>query len=157
VLSSTLRCGMTRRTEEQLRSLLQRPPYLHKRALEHGCLSQTHPAKQARTNQSTADRYHPTHTITVVNESIMLHRYEHGLILCCDSDPIWNRLRRTGRALFSCRIPGSLTPCRSTTHVAGIPHCRARGHTSLRGFAYARCLTGLYMQFHCKVNKHIPM
>jgi hypothetical protein len=82
-----------------------------------GCLSQTirqnqlspcRPPFRARTSQSTADRYRPTHTITVVNESIMLHRYEHGLILCCHSDPIWTRLRRTGRALFSCRIPGLL-------------------------------------------------
>jgi hypothetical protein len=38
----------------------------------------------------------------------MLHRYEHGLILYCDSDRIWSRLRRTGRALFSHRIPGPL-------------------------------------------------
>ena len=83
-----------------------------------GCLSQTIrqiqlsplPASLSgskRTNPRRIDIVLPT-PFTVVNESIMLHRYEHGLILYCHSDPIWTRLRRTGRALFSRRIPGLL-------------------------------------------------
>jgi len=72
-----------------------------------------------RTNPRRIDIVLPT-PFTVVNESIMLHRYEHGLILYCDSDPIWTRLRRMGACTILSSHSWSLTPCRSTTHVAGI-------------------------------------
>jgi len=69
----------------------------------------------------------------------MLHRYEHGLILFCDSDPIWSYLRRTGRALFSRRTPGLLLRVAVRHILQGFRAAELEGHTSLRGFAYARC------------------
>lgn len=109
---------MTRRTEEEapFRFCNDRPTFTSE-PWNMGCLSQTIRQNQLspcrppfgleRTNPRRIDIVLPT-PLTVVNESIMLHRYEHGLILYCRSDPIWTRLRRMGRALFSRRIPGLL-------------------------------------------------
>jgi hypothetical protein len=79
----------------------------------------------------------------------MLHRYERGLILSCDSDPTWKlAYAETGGACtillsYSWGFP---SPCRSTTHGAGIPHLpSSRTHLASRFPAYARWLAGLYV------------
>lgn len=150
-------------------SLLQRPPYFTSEPWNMGCLSPTIRQNQpsplpalfrARTNQSTADRYRPCpHPLLVVNESIMLHRYEHGLVPRPAIAILFGtRLRRMGACtislialLVSYSVSQYDTCCRDSA-LAELEDTPRFEVSHMHGASQ-----GCTCSFNCKSNKHIPM
>jgi hypothetical protein len=102
-------------------------PFTSEGPWEHGCFEPDHPAKTScplpglpsASNEPIhgASKSSCPHHYGGLNESIMLHRYEHGLILYCDSDPYLNSLTRNGACTILSSYSWFPSPCRSTTHV----------------------------------------